>query len=309
MPWTIIVIVVSVLAFIFILGTIIFGCCNATVYCKPKLIPSEREIRGNKKRGLWLDFDSYDQEEFTVEGKDGYILNCVFVSTEETRKTGKYVIICHGHTSSRYGAVKYANCYVKLGFSCIIYDARTHGVNKPDTCTLGYVESEDLKHIIDDTRAKHSDIKILGLQGESMGSSTVIHSLRFDPKVNFIVSDCCFIGSYEELYDCYKNIHLQWLTPTLWLAAKILYKVDIKNTNSLRCLTNNKTPILFIHGAGDTLVKPFNAEMLHAKAKEEGAYTELVFVEGAGHAESRWKAGFEAYTGYISNFLKNIGIE
>ena len=106
-----------------------------------------------------------------------------------------------------------------------------------------------------------------------------------------------------------KIVHMHWLMPSVWLAAKVLYKVDIKKTNSLRCLTNSKTPILFIHGAGDTLVKPFNAEMLHAKAKEEGAYTELVFVEGAGHAESRWKAGFEAYTGYISNFLKNIGIE
>jgi Lysophospholipase len=293
---------------IFLIGLIIFSWRNAAASVKPKLIPAEREINGNKKRGLWLDYDSYDKQDYTIEGKDGYILHTTFVSTEKTRGTGKYVIICHGHTSSRNGAVKYVNCYIKLGFSCITYDARTHGENKPDKCTLGYVESEDLKHVIDDTRSRYSDLKVLGLQGESMGSSTSLHVLRFDPKIDFIVSDCCFIGTYEEVRDCYKNIHLQCLMPFVWLAGKIIYKVDIKKTNALRCLAGHKTPILFIHGSGDTFVKPYNAQVLHDEAKKNGAYTELIYVEGAGHAMSRQIAGFDAYTGYIENFLNNIGI-
>lgn len=306
MHWAIIVLIIFFA--IFLIGLVIFSWRNAAASVKPKLIPAEREIAGNKKRGLWLDFDSYDKQDYTIEGKDGYILHATFVSTPQTRGTGKYVIICHGHTSSRNGAVKYANCYIKLGFSCITYDARTHGENKKDKCTLGNVESEDLIKVIDDTRKRYTDLNILGLQGESMGSSTALHSLRFNPQIDFIVSDCCFVGTYEVIRDCYKNIHLQCLMPFVWIAGKIIYNVDIKQTNALKCLKNKKTPILFIHGAGDTFVKPYNAKTLYDEAKNNGAYTELIYVEGAGHAQSRQYAGFEQYTGYIENFLKNIGI-
>lgn len=300
--------IVAAVLVIFLIGLVIFSWRNAAVSVKPKLIPKEREINGNKKRGLWLDFDSYDKEEYTVEGKDGYILHAVFVSTEKTRGTGKYVIVCHGHTSSRYGAVKYINCYIKLGFSCITYDARTHGENKPDKCTLGFVESEDLKHVIDDTYSRYQDIKILGLQGESMGSSTSIHALRFNPKIDFIVADCCFLGTYNVVYDGYKNIHMQCLVPFVRIAGKLIYKVDIKETNALKYLKDNKVPILFIHGAGDRLVKPYHAQTLYDEAKKGSAYTELIFVEGAGHAMSRQIAGFDAYTGYIESFLKKAGV-
>ena len=306
MHWAIIVLIV--LFSIFLIGLVIFSWRNAKVSAKPKLIPKEREINGNKKRGLWLDYDSYDKQDYTVEGKDGYVLHSVFVSTEKTRGTGRYVIVCHGHTSSRYGAVKYINCYVKLGFSCICYDARTHGENKPDKCTLGFVESEDLKHVIDDTRARYKDLKILGLQGESMGSSTSIHVLRFNPKIDFIVSDCCFLGTYNVIYDGYKNIHMQALVPFVRIAGKLIYKIDIKETNALKYLKDNHVPILFIHGSGDTLVKPYHAQTLYDEAKKGSAYTELIYVEGAGHAMSRQIAGFEAYTGYIEKFLKKAGV-
>ena len=306
MHWAVIVIII--LLAIFIIGLVIFSWRNAKVSAKPKLIPKEREINGNKKRGLWLDYDSYDKQDYTIEGKDGYILHTTFVSTEQTRGTGKYVIICHGHTSSRNGAVKYVNCYIKLGFSCITYDARTHGENAKAKCTLGNVESEDLMHVINDTRTRYKDLKILGLQGESMGSSTALHSLRFDPEIDFIVSDCCFLGTYNVIYDGYKNIHMQALVPFVRIAGKLIYKIDIKETDALRCLKDNHVPILFIHGSGDTLVKPYHAQMLYDEAKKGTAYTELIYVEGAGHAMSRQMAGFEAYTGYIEKFMKNIGI-
>ena len=69
---------------IFLIGLIIFSWRNAAASVKPKLIPAEREINGNKKRGLWLDYDSYDKQDYTVEGKDGYILHTTFISTEKT---------------------------------------------------------------------------------------------------------------------------------------------------------------------------------------------------------------------------------
>lgn len=302
------IIIISAIVLISLIGLVIFSWRNSKAVIHPSLIPAAREIESNKKRGLWGDFDSYRKTEYEIKGKDGYILHAVSVDTKDTRGTGKYVIICHGHTSSRYGAVKYVNCYVKLGFSCVIYDARTHGINAPDKCTLGYVESEDLMHVIDDTRSKFSDIKVLGIQGESMGSSAAIHSLRFDTKIDFIVADCGFMSTHEVIYDCYRNIHMQFLVPFIRLAGRIIYRVDLDNTNAMRYLENNKTPILFIHGAGDTFIKPYQSKKMKEKAAEGGAYTDLILVEGAGHAKSCAVAGIETYTGYIENFLSKIGI-
>ena len=79
MHWVIIVLIIFFA--IFLIGLVIFSWRNAAASVKPKLIPKEREIAGNKKRGLWLDFDSYDKQDYTIEGKDGYILHVTFVSS------------------------------------------------------------------------------------------------------------------------------------------------------------------------------------------------------------------------------------
>jgi len=305
MPW---IIAVSVFIIVTLTGLIIFSWKNIKAVTKPRCIGTEKEISLIRDRGLWLDYDSYFKKDYEIIGKDGYVFHATFVDTPGIRNNGKYVIILHGHTSCRYGSVKYVNSYIKLGFSCIIYDARTHGDNLPSVCTLGNIESEDLMNVINDTRQRYDDIKVLGLHGESMGSTTALSSIRFSPKIDFIVADCGFIGCYEVLYDCYSNIHMSFLCPFIRAAGRILYHIDIKDSNALKALEKNYVPVLFIHGAGDTFIKPFHSKELKKKASEGGAYTELILVEGAGHAKCRSVAGFEKYTEYIRNFLSRINI-
>ena len=306
MKW--VIVIFAVLLF-FSVSLAVFSWRNVRRALKPNTVSLENETKWNKQRGLWLDFDSYDRKEYEIKGKDGYIIHAEFVDTESVRGSGKYVIICHGHTSNRYGSVKYVNSYIKLGFSCIIYDARNHGANAPDICTLGNIESEDLKFIIDDTYNRFPDIRILGLHGESMGSSTVLSVVRFNPNIDFIVADCGFMRCYDVVHDGYGNLHLAFLSAPINLAGKVLYHVDMKETCALKCLENNRYPILFIHGSADRLIKPYHSEKLREAASKNGAYTELIMVEGAGHAVSRQVAGFKKYTGYIESFLKHIGIE
>ncbi|MBQ4248013.1 MAG: alpha/beta fold hydrolase [Ruminococcus sp.] len=305
MPW-----IIAILVFLLItqIGLVIFSWRNAALSIHPRLIQKDYEIEWNRKKGLWRDFDSYTTKDYEIKGKDGYILHATFVDNEEVRGSGKYVIILHGHTSSRYGAVKYLNSYIKLGFSCVIYDARTHGDNAPDKCTLGNVEAEDLLKVIEDTRNRFSDIKVLGLQGESMGSATSLTVTRYYPRIDFIVADCPFTGAHDVITDCYKKVYLHFLVPCIRLAGMILYKVDLNNTSALKDLDNKNIPILFIHGAGDTFISPEHSKRLYEKASKSGAYTELILVEGAGHARCRYVAGFEKYTEYIENFLKKSGV-
>lgn len=305
MRWFLIILAIVLF---FLLSLAIFSWRNVKRSLKPNTISLEKEIEWNKKKGLWGDFDKYTKNEYVIKGKDGYELHAMFVYNLSVRGSGKYVIICHGHTSNRYGSVKYLNSYIRLGFSCVIYDARMHGENAPSVCTLGNIESEDLKYVIEDTRKRYQDIKILGLHGESMGSSTVLSVVRFKPEIDFIVADCGFISCYDVLHDGYGNLHLAFLSPMINLAGKILYHVDMKETCALKCLEDNKYPVLFIHGSGDRLIKPYHSEMLNEMARKNGAYTELIIVEGAGHACSRYVAGFERYTSYIKDFLDAAGV-
>ena len=302
------IITAAAIVLFFLISLAIFCWRNVKRSLKPRTVSLENEILWNKKRGLWGGFDSYSKTEYVIKGKDGYDLHAMFVDNASVRGTGKYVIICHGHTSNRYGSVKYLNSYIKLGFSCIIYDARMHGANAPSICTLGNIESEDLNFVIGDTRKRYPDIKVLGLHGESMGSSTVLSVVRFEPEIDFIVADCGFISCYDVLHDGYGNLHMGFLAPVINLTGKILYHVDMKDTCALKCLQNNKYPVLFIHGSGDRLIKPYHSELLNDAARKNGAYTELVMVEGAGHACSRYVAGFEKYTGFIKDFLDKINV-
>ena len=254
------IIIISVIVVITLAGLVIFSYKNAAALTKPKLIPSDREIQLNKDRGLWMDYDKYDKQDYQIAGKDGYLLNTTFVSTEDTRGTGKYVIIAHGHTSSRYGSVKYVNCYIRLGYSCIIYDSRGHGSNAPAYCTLGDVESKDMIKVIEDTRNRFSDIKVLGIQGESMGSSTALIVTKFDPKIDFIVADCPNMGAYEVISDCYNNIHLRFLAVFCWLGGKIFFGVDCKESDAYRDMKGT-CPVLFIHGAGSSSLTTAKSSM------------------------------------------------
>ena len=300
MTWLIIVSIVVFLIFSFLL----FFWRNAKLSLKPKILGLEKEIEWIKSQDLWGGFDQYDKRSYEISCKDGYILHAMTVDNEAVRGTGKYVIICHGHRSNRYGAVKYVNSYIKLGFSCIIYDARGHGENIPTVCTLGRIEAEDLVCVIDDTRKRFPDIRLLGLHGESMGSSTILSAVVYEPEIDFLVADCGFISCYDILRDGYGNLHLSFLAPVINLTGKILYHIDMRDTCALKCLENNKYPILFIHGSGDRLIKPYHSAKLNEAAKKNGAHTELIYVEGAGHACSRYVAGFEKYTGYIRDFLE-----
>ena len=122
MVW--LIIGISVFFTLMFVSLAIFSWRNVKRSLKPNTVTLEREIESNKKRGFWMDFDSYNKVEYEIKGKNGYILHAMFVDNEDVRGTGKYVILCHGHTNNRYGSVKYVHCFMKLGYSCIIYDAR-----------------------------------------------------------------------------------------------------------------------------------------------------------------------------------------
>ena len=272
----------------------------ASQIAAPEVSTLDKEISWEKEHGLWGNYDSYEKEEYTVKAYKDYELHVTLVKNPV--ETDKYVIISHGFKSNRYGAVKYVDTYMDLGFNCIIYDLRDHGENEKTALSLGQFESEDLEKLIEDSYNRYGNIR-LGLHGESMGAATSLMVLAKKPKVDFVVADCGFSNLYDLLHAAYDVAKVGTVLPSVNIAMKLRYGYDMKKTSPKDALVGNEVPICFIHGEADTFILPENSQV--NKAATAG-YSELHLVPDAAHARSREVLGEAEYRSIISNFLDNI---
>ena len=266
----------------------------------PKVSTLEKEMSWEKEHKLWGDYDDYEKEDYIVKGLNDYDLHVTLV--KNPIPSDKYVIISHGFKSNRYGAVKYVDSYIDLGFNCIIYDMRDHGENAKATVSLGQFESEDLYKLIEDAYNRYGNIK-LGLHGESMGAATSLTVLAKKPKVDFVVADCGFSNLYDLIYKAYDLAKTPFVLPSVNIAMKLRYGYDMKKTSPKDAIVGNEAPICFIHGEADTFILPENSQV--NKAATAG-YSELHLVPNAAHAQSREVLGEAEYRGIIGDFLNNI---
>ena len=295
--FVVLIVIIAVLLVILAGASVFFAHATA----RPNGMTLEQEEAWEKEHGLWGDYDSFDTQDYTVEGKDGYLLHCTYVKFHEDSK--KLVILTHGFTSNRYGSVKYLTAYRDLGFNCLIYDVRGHGENEKTAVSLGQFESEDLMKLIEDTYSRYGSDIWLGLHGESMGSSISLSVLKYKPDVKFVVADCGFSNLYYLMDSTYAQYHISFLTPCVNLAMKTIYGYDMKKTSAIDVLRDNEVPVCLIHGAEDSFIKPSNSEALHQAQK---GYGEIHLIPGAEHAQSREIAGEEAFREIIRGFLEHI---
>lgn len=246
-------------------------------------------------------YNDLEHSDYTVESFDGYELHVRLLRCPE--HSGKYVIISHGYTDNRMGSLKYAKMYIAMGFNCVIYDLRGHGLNKPTFTTYGVREGQDIYELVKDTRKRYSDIELLGLHGESLGAGSTVTSLKYKPEVDFAVADCGFSDIYNVLCEGYRNAGAPlFLVDVADFGARLRYRYPIKEMRPIDSLDENEIPVLFIHGADDAFILPKNSEDM---AKRTKGYKELHIIDGAGHAESILNKPDE-YAEIVTDFLNKV---
>ena len=267
----------------------------------PRTFSLEEEKKWMIEHALWGDYDQIPRTNYTVAGKDGYILHCEYV--EANPGSRKFVILTHGYTSNRYGSVKYLGVYRRLGFNCVLYDCRGHGENESVPCSIGNLEAQDLLSVIRDTYERYGEEIELGLHGESMGSATSLSVLKYQPKVRFVVADCGFTCLYDLIGTLYRSRHVGFLLDPVNLIMEKKYHFNMKQTCPRDALKENQVPLCLIHGTSDTLISPKNSDELAAAT---AGYKEVHKVEGAEHACSRYVLGEEAYAEIVRAFLERV---
>ena len=249
-------------------------------------------------------YNDLEHTDYTVKSFDGYVLHARLLRCPE--RTGKYVIISHGYTDNRIGSLKYAKMYIALGYSCVIYDLRGHGLNEPTFTTYGIREGQDIAELVKDTRKRYSDVIQLGLHGESLGAASTVNSLQYKPEVDFVVADCGFSDIDNVLREGYRNAGAPvFLVDIADFGAKIRYHYSLKEMRPIDSLDGNEVPILFIHGGDDTFILPKNSEDMSARTK---GYSEMHIIEGTGHAESMLNSP-EEYERLVNGFLEKNNLK
>lgn len=249
-------------------------------------------------------YDTLKKTDYTVAGSDGYILHAELL--DNPKHSTEYVIITHGYTDNRFGALKYVPAYLDLGFNCVIYDLRGHGENERTFTTYGIREALDLECLIEDTRQRYPDLTMLGLHGESLGAATTVTVLKYRPQVDFAVSDCGFSDIENVLREGFRHQGVpQFLFSLADLGARIRYHYALKDMRPIDSLEDNEVPVLFLHGEEDTLILPKNSEDMAARTKGR---SEFHTIPKAGHAESVIVDPV-LYGHYLAEFLGRRGKE
>ncbi len=248
-------------------------------------------------------FDKGLLKNYKVRGSDGYEIAAYLYPNPDN--TDKYIIISHGYTDNIFGNLKYMKIYLDLGFNIVMYDLRGHGLNEKSPTTYGVLESVDLLHIIEDTRFRYPDLKVLGLHGESLGAATTVTCLKYRPMVDFVVADCPFADIDNVLR---AGVHHSPIAPVMIalgsLGSLLRYNISFDRMQPVLAVADNDVPMLLIHGGADDFIVPENSYRIAGATKGKST---VVIIEGAGHAASVIKDPVK-YRAAVTDFLSELKI-
>ena len=215
----------------------------------------------------------------------------------------KFVICCHGHGSNSNRAVKYGKMYYSLGYSVVLYDARSHGDNVRSQVTMGYQEAKDLNNIINIIKDLYGKDIEVSLHGVSMGAVTSLLLTQYRQDIKWIVADCPFasldlfmreiIRKHQPVFTIY------WL---IKIFNKKWYHYDIKDVTPMEVVKNNDVPVLFIHGEKDNFIYPSHQQKI---ADNQKGYKEVIQFPNAGHGEC-FNSDPNKYLETVRDFIKEL---
>ena len=271
----------------------------------------DEEIKRGHFSQEWFD-ETVHLEEFTLRSGFGYDLHCALwprdagASFPDGRR--RVAVLVHGFTYCLLGQIKYASLFHEMGFDCVLYDHRNHGLSGRAPTTMGAFESKDLATVCAWARERFGEDAVLGTHGESMGAATVMLHAKEDKRLAFVVEDCGFSDFYTLLrYILPHRFHLP-VFPILPM-ARLFYRmragVFFESVHPAAALHDAAhVPMLFIHGDADELVPAYMMQVcFDAKAGEKQKW----LVPGAPHAGC-YRTDTQGYHQHLRSFLKTYRV-
>ncbi|MBR5226259.1 MAG: alpha/beta hydrolase [Clostridia bacterium] len=195
-----------------------------------------------------------------------------------------WTIVFHGGLGTDRNQVKDVACMLSIrGYRVLTPDLFAHGESEGDASTLGFGDAQDVHAWIDFVRKADPDARIV-LYGVDEGACAVLSAAceGLDDAVAAVAADsACDDGAAR--MRAMAGAGEGSLKGAL-LDLVFRRKAGGAEPISAR-ISGAKVPLLLIHGTGDQVVPAWNSEDIVSACPENAS---LLFVEGAGHGQSRF---------------------
>ncbi len=265
---------------------------------KENKIYLNRKIQ-NEKNNLWL--NSVNKKEVSIQSNDGLRLSASEFTVND--EDNKWAILIHGYTTDQSNMYDVARHYSEKGYNTLTPDLRAHGNSEGKYIGMGWLDRNDLILWINYLMNNYDDTQIF-LHGVSMGAATVMMASGEDlpENVKAIVEDC----GYTSVWDIFSSeLKLRFNLPPVPVLNAASFVTDIragynfKEASAVEQVKKSVKPMLFIHGNDDDFVP---VDMVYKIYESANVTKELVIIDGAGHAESKF-ADEDLYYGSVFNFI------
>ena len=290
-----------------IIGLIIFGISYylfkyAETPTNKGFIKSEPASVELKRENEWL--NQIKKLNWEITSDDNLKLKAIYVPAD--KKTNKTIFVAHGFMGKKESMVRFIHFYHDQGYNVIAPDARAHGQSQGKYIGYGWLERNDnlkwLNKVID---YQGTDSKIT-LFGISMGGATVMMlsgEKRLPVQVKAIIEDCGYTSVADELTYQLKQMYKLPKIPFIPVASvisKFKAGYSFYEASSIKQLSKNKLPVLFIHGGADKFVP---TEMIYKNYAATKGPKDIFIVSGAEHGNSFTKDK-SGYTKKVTHFLE-----
>ena len=195
------------------------------------------------------------------------------------------IIICPGfYNSNKNRWMRKAVELVSPAYDVIIFDFRGHG-QSGGTFTWSAKEDMDVDAVVD--RAKTYGYKRIGILAFSLGAAAAVNDAAHRTDIDsMVLISCpmslktinCHFWEPEMFADLRDNFACGWEGKGARTSSVFMSK-----ENPIDTITRIKqTPILFIHGDKDWMIKDYHSRKLYAAAP---GYKEIEIIRGGLHAE------------------------
>jgi uncharacterized protein len=211
------------------------------------------------------------REDLLIEAPDGILLRGWKVRPKDPN--GDWVLLLHGRSHNRLVMLPYAEFLLSAGFSVVMMDARGHGASGGPMSTYGYLETSDIRAIVDTLESTEPVAHLFAL-GESMGAAVALESAAVEPRMDGVIAEGAFRNLREVTFDYAGLQESEFLgktvfRPTAVVAVFIAQKQGrflFENVSPEKSVSLRAFPILLICGAGDRKIPCRHSEAIYRSA-------------------------------------------
>jgi len=206
-----------------------------------------------------------------------------------TAKPKGTVIVLHGYRQQKEQMLHWGLSLAQQGFRCVMVDLRGHGGSSGQWIGFGAFEVEDMRSVLDALITRRLVAGKIGVIGVSLGASVAIQWAGADPRIATVVAIEPFSdprSAIETMVHTFPPFRRQ-----LWWASENTIQKAIQEAPGMagfkwadvdvpKAAAAVNGPILFIHGADDSMVPPDHSRRLSSGAP---AGSRLLILPGEDH--------------------------